>query len=371
MANDSFHVWLARPRVWPEKIRGREGTERHDFRTAPDWFVKEGDRAARKMAGPFTEPAEAADVAEMLLENFGVEDQSWCELRYNGDREPHTMIFLLENGVYGVWNTASARWPIFYPVNEYGVMLEGWPEGMEPHSEGDDEIGDEEGERENDEDDFGKSDEDSKLMDLSNDGSDDEDEDEGAEEDDEAEDEAWEDDEDAEDEIEAEDGDLDDEADEEMSDESDDEIPEDEDDEEGEDEDDGEEEGDDESDEDEESEDDDESENEDEEEIEMPRLNIFAKMRGPKGWRKRADAEDLLERNVFGFKVGVLDPDEEKTNAQREKELVAHVEFIEDDSMREAGILRMKLPTVDVDEIEWKRRGQFIEAVIPYRGEER
>lgn len=336
-----FHVWLARPKMgWPKKAHGRSADDAQNY-VMDSYEPNPMKSQPRRIAGPFVEPAEAADFAEEILKRFGKEDQSWCELRYYG--EPHTLIFYLEGEIFGVWNTEHSEWPIFYPTSEYGVMLDGYPEGMEPMAEGD---------AESDSDGFGDEDEDSDIMDLSGGMEDDEDASD-AEEDDDAEDEFSEDDESDED-IFAEDDEGEDEIEDEDSDDGDVET---EDDEPEEDEGDGRDESDEETDE----------QGENEEETEMPRLNIFAKMRGPKGWRKRADAEELLERNAFGFKVGVLDPDEEKTNAQREKEIVAEVQFIEDDSMREAGILRMKLPTVNPDEIQWRKRGAFIEAVIPYR----
>lgn len=341
MADDNFSVWLAKPTWWPRLVR--EGR----WVTGPEYV--EGD-AARKIAGPYGEPAEAADVAEKLLKQFGREGQSYAELRFNGDKEPHTVIFLMEDEIFGVWNTESSRWPLFYPSAGYGTMLEGWPEGFESEIDADEE-GDESG--------FGDEDEDSDVMDLSGgmdedeDMDDDEDEDEG--EIDEV-DEDYEDESDTADDLE-EDEDSDEES---EIDSDDDQGDDDEDENEDEEEDSEGDEG------------DDESDNQDgDEEDEMPRLNIFSKMKGPKGWRKRADAEELNIRNVFGFKVGVLDPDEDKTPAKREQELVTHIEFIEDDDRRSGGILRVKLPTVgDVREIEWEKKGGFYEAFIPYKAED-
>lgn len=346
MADDTFTVWLA-------KASG----------------IYAGDKPVQ-VAGnrTYAEPAQAADVAEHELQRFGFEGESYAEIRFNGDIEPHTMIFFLksQDGIptYGVWNTGSALWPIFYPESPYGTMLEGWPEGFEPPEIESDTSGDSE------DDGFGETDEDSNLMNLSNDGSEDdedadEDDDDGDDEEDENDDES---DEEDDDEIEEEDStddsseDEDEEADE--SEDPDDDEDEDEISDEGEeDADELDEEGDEDGDGENE---DEEDESDDEEETEMPRLNIFAKMRGPKGWRKRADAEELLDRNVFAMKVGVLDDDEELTPAQREKNVRAHVEFIESDADRKSGTLRIKLPRgMTLDDFTQTKSG-WITAAVPY-----
>lgn len=338
MADDNFTVWLARPTWWPRPIPGD--------RWALDMPYEEGD-APRKIAGPFSEPAEAADVAESVLDYVGSPNHSFAEIRFNGDEQPHTVIFLLDDGVFGVWNTESARWPFHYPPGSpHGTSVEGWPEGIDPAD-----YGDENGEDDADDDTsgFGDEDEDSDLMDLSRDMEEGEDATDWSDEDDNGTD----------DEIEEEDEDDDaDEGDEEEAEEEDGgEAEEDDDDSEfHDDEDDGDS-----------TDDEDEEADEDAEDEEMPRLNIFAKMRGPKGWRKRADAEELMERNVFALKVGVLDPDEELTPAKRERELVAHVEFVESDDDREAGLLRLKLPTgVALEDFKQLKSG-WITARVPYR----
>lgn len=115
----------------------------------------------------------------------------------------------------------------------------------------------------------------------------------------------------------------------------------------------------------EESEDGSEDDSEDEEEVEMPRLGIFAKFRGPLGWRKRAEAEDLNSSNKFVLKLGVLDPEAEKA-AKQESEVFATVEFIESDEDRANGLLRLKLP----EGVEFTQKGKWLQATIPYRQQE-
>lgn len=283
------------------------------------------------------EPAEAADVAESQLQR-GIAGESYCEIRFNGDVEPHTIIFLMEEGpppTFGIWNSPSAMWPIFYPDGPYGYMMEGNPLS-----------GDEDGSGEH------KKDDDSDRMKL--DGMDDEPEPDTESE-----------------------GDSEEFPDDEEGDDEDDENTDEEDDpmEPGDDENDSEERDDDEEDESEGNEeeeedglDDEEGENEtDQEEAEMPRLRIFAKMRGPKGWRKRAEAEELLDRNVFALKVGVLDPEAE-TPGKQERNVVAHVEFIESDETRDHGILKLRLPEGITPADFTQTKAGVISVQVPYSG---
>lgn len=327
------------------------------------WVAWQKGDAPRKHAGPFREPAEAADAAERLLGvPYAVEGETFAEIRFNGDSEPHTVIFLMEKGevpTFGVWNTASAMWPIFYPESPYGIMLDG-----DPFADAeDDEIQDDEGRH--------KKDEDSDKMKL--DGMDDEPEADDESEDDTEEfpdDEKDDDDEESpEDENteEDEDDESDDEGEEEAEeeDESDDSEDDDRDDSEDDDSDENDRERDEEADEDDEGDDESDSDGDGEDEKEMPRLNIFAKMRGPKGWRKRAEAEELNDRNVFGLKIGVLDPDAE-TPGQQEKRVVAHVEFIESDESRANGILKLRLPDgITLDDFTQTKAG-VISVTVPY-----
>lgn len=401
MARDDFSVWAV---GLSARVKADARTHR-GYRTllSGEYDGKPGD--AHKVAGGFQEPAEASDTAEEVLTRFGTPGTSYAELRHNGSPDPHTLIFLLEEStrrepIFGVWNTDHAKWPIFYREN----MIEGYPEGFLPEEEGENGIEDDKA------DGFGKTDEDSRMMDLSNDGSEEDDDSDNLEEDEDADDGIEEDE--ADNEIDEEDEDAEDEKDadgEEESEEDDgeDEIEEDETDEEDagddddeEDENDPEEDESDNKDEDTESddetqedsdseeddseddeedeeaeEDEDESENESEpepeleEEKELPRLKLFAKMRGPLGWRKRAELEELNDRNVWALKVGVLDPDEPKPAGQ-ERNVFAQFEVIEKDENRKSATLRMKLPQgMTLDDFTMTKAG-WITAEIPLPHEE-
>lgn len=304
MSESNFSVWLFRPKGWAE------------------------GQAGERVAFPFSEPAEAADQAEAVLRQNGIPGQSYCELRFNGDDAPHTVICYMGKEEFGIWNTELSKWPIFYPPesgpNAAALMLDEFPfkdledgNSWKPKEDDDSDEGAEDGEIQ--EDDF-TPDEDGDEEDTSNaeDG-----DDEGEEEDDEDADE-----EDAQD-------DAEEDAEEDFSDEAE----------------------------------DGENENDIEEEVEMPRLRIFAKLRGPLGWRKRAEAEELQEKNVFGLRLGIVDEDAETTGKQ-EREIFAQVQFVETDANRTGGKLRLKLPTLP-EGVEFSNApGGWIEAVIPYRKEE-
>lgn len=313
------------------------------------------------LPGEYREPAEASDAAELWLTTFGEPNKSFCDLLFNGDPEPHSSVFftLDENKrtVFGVWNREGIPWPIDFIVEGAG-HFGGHSEHPRLFFDGEDELPiietSDEGKH--------KKDDDSTTMKL--DGEDDDDD--GYEDDDEGED----------------DGEGEDSESEESGDDS--EIEDEEDDGEGE-EDREEEDGDTggEDDEEDEIEDDDSDDDftddsdggrdsgEDDEggEDEQPpmRLPIFAKMRGPKGWRKRADAEDLNERNVFGLKIGVVDPEGE-TPAQQEKNVRCEIQFIESDDRRTHGTLRIKLPD-GITADDFTRSGRWIEVGVPYTDE--
>lgn len=303
----------------------------------------EADELPRKRAKGFMEPAEAADTAEELLKTEGVPGVSFAEIRYNGDKEPHTVVFYMEADTYGVWNTNAATWPIFYSEdNPYGIMLAGNPFA---DAEGGDEH----------ESDFGDFSEDSDKLDLSEDAAEADDDGDDATEDDDAEDEidVPDEDDESEDEIEDEDEDTDEEEEDEDEDENDDESDSDASSDDSDSEsDDGEDESDD---------------DEDEEEAEMPRLKIFAKLRGPLGWRKRAEAEELQERNVFSMKLGVVNEEAEKP-AKQEAETFAEITFVERDEQRGSGNLILKLPEGITPE-DFIVKGRTIQVELPYRQE--
>lgn len=339
------------------------------------WYNADGAGGTNRQIGSvYDEPAEAVDIAETWLAH-GKPGKSFAEIKFNGDIEAHTLIFRLEDKpeyggkpAYGVFNTPSAMWPVYYPEQDapYGVVLEnplsayrgpgGTPSDAKDDGKGKSEVSEDAPKL-----DLGAEEDDEPESDDGDDGEDDEDD---FNPDDDSEDEASEDDdaEDPEDEVDdddfTEDEDGEDEADTETDGEGD---EEDDDDADGDD-------GDAESD----SEDDDEQdEDENETEKEPPvRLKIFGKMRGPKGWRKRAEAEELMERNVFALKVGILSDDEDLSAAQREKNVAAHVEFIETNTEREAGTLRMRLPEgITLADFTQTKSG-WITVTVPYNREE-
>lgn len=304
------------------------------------WFAEhKSDVPKRASVREFAEAAEAADVAENYLQRYGAGGESYCEIRFNGDSEPHTLIFLMDNDeppTFGVFNTPSSMWPLYYADSPYGIMLDGNPL---------DEIEAEGGGKH-------KKDDDSDKMDLGG-------QDDGDEEED------WDNEDEADTESEGDSEEFPDQDDSENEDDEEEDFT------------DGDKDAD--SDENEESDDDSEDENkteseadededgESEDEKEMPRLNIFAKMRGPKGWRKRAEAEELQERNVFGLKVGILDSEAEKPG-QQERNVVAHVEFIESDTTRDHGILKLRLPDgVTLEDFTQTKTG-VISVKVPYNG---
>lgn len=382
------------------------GEPKHNFRVRvhrpnnPQY----GGPYPKVLAGTWAEPAEAADAAEIWLKDFGKEDESYADLLFNGDPEPQTSIFYQgkqDDGwgepVFGVWNRSNAPWPIDYIDDGTGEhasnKLELHPSEFLPPLPS--EIEAEDGKHK-------KSDE-SDVMKL-----DGEDDAEKAFEDDDAEDEVWDDpgDEDAENDAESDtdpdddyEGDADDEDEDEEDLEEDDEDSDSgddpgaegtdeedqseiEDDEEGEDQEREESEDDseieDEEDGEEDGEDSDEGTDEGDSEIdpdddgdddgEPPmRLPIFAKMRGPKGWRKRAEAEDLNLKNTFGLKVGVLHPEGE-TPGKQEADVRCEIQFVETDEQRTHGTLRIKLPeTVTLD--DFMQSGKWITVNVPYTDE--
>ena len=307
MADKQFHVWLFRDRYWQAGGKGR------------------------KVAGPFAEPAEAADAAEMWLERQGLMNQSYCELRLNGDPKPHTVICYMPNHEFGIWNTEVSRWPIFYPESGSYLMLGDFPFQVEEDGNTwEEEKGADKKQKSEDEGNM-------KLDEVEDDGA----EEEESESDDESEADSGDDGSDDSDE---------DETDADESGEGDDEDAEE--DADADEEDEGESDSEDESDDDQES------------EVEMPRLGIFAKFRGPLGWRKRAEAEELKLKNIFALKLGVLDPEGEKPT-QQEREVFAEMQFIESDEDREAGILKLRLP--EGVEFSEPTKSGWISARIPYR----
>ncbi len=300
----------------------------------------------------YREPAEAADAAEEWLTMHGKANQSFVDIYFNGDGQPFYSIFLLGYKHYGVWNREGIPWPLDYMVGDsHGPTdkrLESHPRN---YAEGEDDeipIIKDEGKA--------KEDDDATTMQLGRD--------EDDSQDDDGEDEEWDGDDGEEPENAPEDVPEGDGGDEEEEDEQGGEGEDEEDENEGEE---GEPENDDNDDNDEfqNPDDDDDSDKDDdqEDEPEMPRLTIFAKMRGPKGWRKRAEIEDLNERNVFGFKVGVLDKDGETPGTQ-EYNVRAEIKFVENDEERTHGLLEVTLPE-GVAFAQHPRSGKWF-AQVPY-----
>lgn len=268
-------------------------------------------------AGPYSEPAAAADWAEMWLTGNGTPDESFVDLYFNGEPNIHTSIYLMSDpedagNTFGILNSTHAKWPMHYMEGD-GMELAA---GEEPFGRDTDEWlpGD------SDED---ETDEDADVLDLGNDGGDDDDEDEGGDEEEDGSDEDGEDD---------------------FTDE-----PEDED------EDDSDSDG----------EDSDKGDSDNDAKREVPRMTIFGKFKGPKGWRKRAETDPERDMNSFAIKFGVLDPDR-RTSAQQERNSRVEIRFIERDSRRDAGELRIRIP----DGVTMRDDGKWLVAEIPYTDNE-
>jgi hypothetical protein len=261
-------------------------------------------------AGPYTEPASAADWAEQWLLTNGTPDESFVDLYFNGEPNIHSSIYLLtkngQNG-FGVLNSSHAKWPFEYMQGEGDVLMP----GQEPFGRDTDEWlpGD------SDED---ETSDDADTMDL---GADEKTSDKGGDDSEEM----PEDEEDNEDEI---DEDLDE------SDAG----------ETGETDDDG---------------------GESDDEKEVSRMTIFGKFRGPKGWRKRAETDPEREQNVFSVRFGVLNATGH-TTASQERDSRVEIRFIERDARRDAGELRIRVP----EGVSFRDYGKWLVAEIPYKDRE-
>lgn len=258
-------------------------------------------------AGPFEEPVLGVDWAEEWLLEHGTPEESFVDIYFNGEQGIHTSVYYLkarqgsQEPLFGLANSSHARWPI-----EYIGVDEG---NIDPNSDifGRDISDWQPGDSDTDE-----VDEDADILDLGKDRPEKPDrkpknEDDADDEDDEEEDDG---------DDEKEDDDAEDDADDEP----------------------------------------------DEEEDEMPRLTIFSKMRGPRGWRKRAETDKDREINRFSFKVGVLDETYDKP-ARQERNTLIEVRFQEMDSNRTHGELRILVP----DGVEFNKSGRYLTARIPYK----
>lgn len=263
-------------------------------------------------AGPYTEPAEAADWAEEWLLANGIPDESFVDLYFNGEENIHTSIYLLRKpigeGQFGVLNSTHARWPIHYmegdgfdfgPGEEpFGRDTDEWMPGDSDEDEsGDDEEPSDSKSDKSDITDFMKGGKPQGGKDKSEEMPEDEDESD-----------------------ENDDGDT------------------------GEPDEDG-------------------GDGDDEKELE--RMTIFGKFKGPKGWRKRAETDPERTQNVFAVKFGVLDSTR-RTNAQQERDSRVEIRFIERDSRRDAGELRIRIP----DGVTLRDDGRWLIAEIPYTDED-
>lgn len=275
--------------------------------------------------GPWPESVHGVEWAEAWLLENGKAHESFVDLYFNGESVIHTSVYYLEAGwggvppLFGIANSSKARWPVEYVYgegvtmsggeDEFGRILDEWMPGDSDEDETD-----------NTEPTSGSTPE--KKADTESKGESDEfpvEENDEDEEESEPEEDQWEDEEDSEDENDEQDGSS------------------------GKDSDDG----------------------DGEEDSEMPRLMLFAKMRGPKGWRKRAETDHERSVNRFGLKIGVLD-ESAGTSARQERDNMIEVSFTEMDSNRFEGELKVKLP----DGIEFHRRGNHFVAAIPYLGKD-
>lgn len=259
-------------------------------------------------AGPYEEPASAADWAESWLIQNGIPEESFVDLYFNGEPHIHTSIYLQlrpdGEKIYGVLNSSHARWPIEYAPGDGTTILPGSePFGRDtdewkPGDSEEDEISDDADSADIDDimSGSGKDDDYDDVDDTGdNNGDEDSEPDESGDEDGEP----------------------------------------DEDDEDGDD------------------------------EKEVPRMTIFGKFKGPKGWRKRAEADPERDVNTFAVRFGVLDADRFSA-ASQERNSRVEIRFIERNSRRDAGELRIRIP----DGVTMRDDGKWLVAEIPYKDED-
>ena len=256
------------------------------------WFPERHSKGV-SVVGRYMEPVEAIEAAEAFLQAYGEAHKSHAEVRFNGDREPHYLLFHLGPGRTGLFNTDACRWPVF--------NIEGTASRRDQLAEIPWDISDSERKvesegakekRDVEKAEKRKTDEDAKTLRL------DAERDEGDKEDSEdADSPEYQDSE----EPEGDDGTAD--ADEDSPDTGG-----------SEDRDDGEGGGD-----------------------EPMRLKFYAKMRGPKGWRKRADSDPEREVNSFTWRVGTVEDD-------REGKYIARAVFRETDDERTTAKLTVNYP---------------------------
>lgn len=233
--------------------------KRFRVRVAPSQHAK-----SYALPGEWGEPVEAVFAAEDKLNVLQFE-KSHAAIYFNGDSEPHYLLFWLGENRVGLFNTDACRWPIYIPENssDFKNQLTDVPWDIEQPPPGDDAQDDTPGTDK-------KSDDDADSFGVS-------------------------DSEDNEDDADTED--------------------------------------------------------------EPMRLKFFTKMRGPKGWRKRAESNLDRDRNTFVWRVGVLDW---KGNEER---TVAHATFTERDKDRRKATLMLTLP--EGSEIKANDARDRVEITIP------
>ncbi len=259
----------------------------------------------------FSEPIEAVEEAEYIFSAYGVIGSTTAEIVFNGDPEPHFLLFYLGKGRTGIYNTDACKWPIFYPEGSLAGKEDSLTEIPWPVKEGEGESKEEKSKVEKAEgQDFVGSEGKKESEDFP------ESEDEGSE--------------DEEDGTGEDDGDDEDGGDDGSNSEDD---P-------------GKSDG------------EGESESE-EEEMKLPRMTLFSKMRGPKGWRKRAETEELLDMNSFQWKVGVIENGKE---SRRKRGQMVQAMLVERDDDRVMARFVLQIPTEA--ELTYLGNGRYI-ADIP------
>jgi len=216
---------------------------------------------SRFIGGSYAEPVEAVEAAEAYMREYGMDGQSHAEIRFNGEKAPHYLVFRITPERYGLYNTDACKWPIFF--------IEGTDAFRDQLTEIPWEVPDDgtKNSQESEKEDYGPTQEDEKQDRPAEDGGSEDGEEDG-------------------------DG--------------------------------GEEESDD---------------DEGSDEGQPMRLTFFSRLRGPRGWRKKAETNPETEFQTFVWRVGIQD--EEGREAR--KPLVNAV-FRETDENRTAARLTLSLP---------------------------
>ncbi len=218
-------------------------------------FHRTKDAKGARLDFTAAEPVLAVEEAEGHMRQYGVDGQSSCSIFFNGDAEPHYLVFRLTEDRYGLYNTNAVKWPIYFPEGtddfRNQLVTPPWEVPNEQEEDGSDEKAPTPAEPDADADTSEEEDE----------------EDAGAEDGD--------------------DGDGDSDA----------------------------------------------------EEEEPMRLTFFSRMRGPKGWRKKAETDPEQSYQTFIWRVGIQDEEGRETNPP----LVTAV-FRETDENRTEAKLSLKMP---------------------------